>query len=397
MDRRRRRTGSRRADAAPGARIGGWRTLRGATGRRGPRRGGRAGGRSIVVDDRHPGAGSGAERALAVDPLPATGGAGDGVAWALIDAHGAVTTPDGAAAVRERLAAGSFFWLDVLRPGEDDVKRLGEVFGFHPLALEDTSRFDQRPKLEDYPGYSLLVLYGSAPDDDGLVEVHVFTAETYLVTVRRDDCPAFTRLIDRAQRRGDVDLGDGMLLYRIADGLVDSFFPALSELDDTIDALSAEILESPSSRHLSDVFGIKRDLVNLRKVIAPQRDLFSGIVSGVEHIPGVSEETSRYFRDVYDHLIRLADLVDTYRDLLSTTADLYLATIGNRRDQVMKQLTVIATVFLPITFLTGFFGQNFSYLTDHLIGGQEAFAVGVAIQIATAVGILAFFRLRRWI
>jgi magnesium transporter len=320
-----------------------------------------------------------------------------GAVWALIDAHGAVTSGDGGKTVRERLAEGSFFWLDVLRPQEADIQRLGSTFGFHPLALEDTSLFHQRPKLEDYPGYSFLVLYGASPDDDGLVEVHVFTAPNYVVTVRHDGCPAFERLIERAHRRADVDLADGMLLYRIADGLVDSFFPALGEMDDTIDTLSAQILEAPRTDHLSRVFEIKRDLMNLRKVIAPQRDLFAAIVSGVEQIPGVGEETNRYFRDVYDHLIRLADLVDAYRDLLASTADLYLATVGNRRDQVMKQLTVIATVFLPISFLTGFFGQNFSYLTDHLIGGREAFLVGVGIQVATVIGILAFFRVRRWI
>ncbi len=320
-----------------------------------------------------------------------------GVVWALVDGHGAVTTSDGAAAVQERLATGSYFWLDVLRPSEEDIRRLGETFGFHPLALEDTSVFDQRPKLEDYPGYSFLVLYGSSPDEDGLVEVHVFTAPHYVVTVRHDGCPAFDRLIDRAHRRGDVDLADGMLLYRISDSLVDSFFPALGEIDDTIDEISAAILESPSSEQLARVFEIRRDLVHLRKVISPQRDLFAAIVSGVETLPGVTEETTRYFRDVYDHLIRLGDLVDTYRDLLASTADLYLATVGNRRDQVMKQLTVIATVFLPISYLTGFFGQNFSYLTDHLIGGREAFVVGVAIQVLTAIGILVFFRLRRWV
>jgi magnesium transporter len=320
-----------------------------------------------------------------------------GTVWKLIDAHGAVTAGDGEQTVRDRLASGSFFWLDVLRPDAAAIERLGDVFGFHPLALEDTSVFHQRPKLEDYPGYSFLVLYGSAPDADGLVEVHVFTAPGYVVTVRHDGCPAFDRLIERAHRRADVDLADGMLLYRIADGLVDSFFPALGEMDDTIDALSAEILEAPATHQLSQVFEIKRDLMNLRKVIAPQRDLFAAIVSGVEEIPGVGEETTRYFRDVYDHLIRLADLVDAYRDLLASTADLYLANVGNRRDQVMKQLTVIATVFLPITFLTGFFGQNFSYLTDHLIGGREAFLVGVGIQILTVIGILAFFRVRRWI
>ena len=317
--------------------------------------------------------------------------------WALVDEHGLAATTSDAGAVRQRLESGRFFWLDLLDPGNDEIEKLGELFGFHPLALEDTRTFRQRPKIEDYPGYSFLVLYGAASDDDGLVEVHAFAGPDYVVTVRRDDCTAFATVLDRTRRRKDANLGDGMLLYRIADALVDSFFPALSELDDTIDTLSAEILESPTNEHLGQVFELKQRLVDLRKVISPQRDLFAQIISGVETIPGVTDETSRYFRDVYDHLIRLADLVDTYRDLLSATADLYLATVGNRRDQVMKQLTVIATVFLPITFLTGFFGQNFGYLTSHLLGSGLAFTVGVAIQVLTVVVILLVFRLRRWI
>ena len=148
------------------------------------------------------------------------------------------------------------------------------------------------------------------------------------------------------------------------DGLTDSFFPSLSELDERIDTLQAEIFASPREQQLQEVFSMKQRLVGVRRVITPQRDMFAQLVGGVVELPGMSDETTRYFRDVYDHLIRLSDMIDSYRDLLTGVIDVYLSTVANRRDQIIKQLTVLAAVLLPITYITGFFGQNFGYMVD---------------------------------
>ena len=314
----------------------------------------------------------------------------------LVDAGGAVLSAPERDDIAARVRGKSFFWLDAHGPTSRDVAMLGDVFGFHPLALEDSAEFGQRPKIETYDDYAFLVVYGAAADDEGLVEVHCFSAEHYLVTVRHDDCPAFVNLHKRYLARPDTLDDEAMLLYHVVDGLTDSFFPSLSELDDRIDALQAEIFANPKEEQLQEVFAMKQRLVAVRRVITPQRDMFAQLVGRVVDLPGTSDETTRYFRDVYDHLIRLSDMIDSYRDLLSGVIDVYLSTVANRRDQIMKQLTVLASVILPITFITGFFGQNFGFMVRH-VGSPTAFVLGTVLQVLTVIGILSFFKRRRWL
>jgi magnesium transporter len=320
----------------------------------------------------------------------------EGTHWSLVDIKGAVLAAPTREDIQERLEGGVFFWLDIHAPNDDDITLMREVFGFHPLALEDSSTFNQRPKIDAYDDFALLVVYGSTHDEDDLVEVHCFTSERFLVTVRRDGCPAFNKLQHRYMERGDALHDETMLLYHVVDGLVDSFFPALAELDDRIDDLESEIHDDARDEQLKEIFQLKRRLVGLRKMVTPMRDMFAQLVGGVTEIPGMSHDSERYFRDIYDHLIRLTDMIDSYRDLLSGATDVYLATIADRRDQVMKQLTIIATVFLPITFITGFFGMNFGWMIRQ-IGSGAAFTIGVAVMLGTVVGILAFFRQRKWL
>jgi magnesium transporter len=315
----------------------------------------------------------------------------------LVDATGDVLSAPTREDIEQRLKSHTYFWLDLHQPSADDVAMLGKVFGFHPLALEDSANFDQRPKIDPYDTYAFMVVYGATPDDDGLVEVHCFSAEHYLVTVRHDDCPAFVNLQKRYMARPDTLNDESMLIYHVVDGLTDSFFPSLSDLDERIDTLQAEIFANPHEEQLQEVFAMKQRLVGVRRVITPQRDMFAQLVGRVVDLPGVNDETTRYFRDVYDHLIRLSDMIDSYRDLLTGIIDVYLATVANRRDQIMKQLTVLAVIFLPVTYITGFFGQNFGYMINHMIASPTALVLGTLLQVVTVVAILAFFKRRQWI
>jgi magnesium transporter len=298
--------------------------------------------------------------------------------------------------VVELLANGGFFWLDLDQPDEEDFSILREVFEFHPLAIEDSEHFGQRAKIEDYDDFVFLVVYGASPDDDRLVEVHCFYSERFLVTVHRDDCPAFAEIRRRFQKRKEPIHRPSLLLYRIVDGLVDSFFPILAAFDDRIDELENEIFLRADDRQLQEIFRMKRMLVGMRKAISPQRDAFAGLMGGVAELPGLAEGDERYFRDVYDHLIRISDLIDSYRDLLTSAMDVYLSTVSNRLNAVMKQLAIIATIFLPLAWLTGFFGQNFGYLVRS-IGGWEAFVgLGVGTELVALAILLAWFRRRGW-
>jgi magnesium transporter len=297
--------------------------------------------------------------------------------------------------VERLLAGGSFFWIDVAQPNEADYAILRDVFKFHPLAVEDSEKFDQRAKIDDYDDYVFIVVYGAVPDDDRLVEVHCFYSEKFLVTVHRDDAPAFTEVRQRYVQRKKVD-DPGRLLYRIIDALVDSFFPILADFDDRIDELENQTFLNASDAQLQEIFQMKRLLVGMRKAITPQRDMFAGLIGGVAELPGMSEEDERYFRDIYDHLIRISDLIDTYRDLLTSSMDVYLSTVSNRLNSVMKQLTIMATVFLPLTFVTGFFGQNFGWMVGHIGSGPVFFGLGIGLEIVTVAALFTIFKKRGW-
>ncbi len=301
--------------------------------------------------------------------------------------------------IRDHLTRDHFFWLDLTNPSPDDLTRLGGLFGFHPLALEDTEHFHQRPKLDNYGDYVFLVFYGGwgehSGDEDPLREVHMFISGQYLITLHREALPSLDR--QREQLDGRVLHSEQFLLYRVLDALTDSFFPVLADMDDEIDDLEQAVLQNPTDAQLGRLFALKRTLVTMRKVVSPQRDLFARSIDQIGELPGFELDEQDYFRDIYDHLIRISDLIDSYRDLLSGATDLYLSTVSNRQNEVMKQLAVIATVFLPLGFITGFFGQNFGFMVNHLLNATWSFfALGLGSIVATVIGLLFLFRRRGW-
>jgi magnesium transporter len=271
---------------------------------------------------------------------------------------------------------------------------LRDVFNIHPLAVEDAHEFNQRPKVEDYDDFVYIVAYGSLGLDEPMVEVHCFYAEHFFVTVHRDKVPAIADACAALNRMyTDRRL---VALYRLLDALVDSMFPFLTAFDDRIDELQDQIFAKPTNDQLATMFALKRQLVDMRKVVTPQRDMVNSMLSSVIPIPGMTTESERYVRDLYDHLIRISDMVDSYRDLLSGSLDAYMSVVSNRLNDVMKQLTIIATVFLPLSFLTGFFGQNFAWLVNRL-GSLGAFlGLGLGTEVLAVAGLLLMFRRRGW-
>jgi magnesium transporter len=317
----------------------------------------------------------------------------------IIDREGPVPEA-GRADVEKRLRAGTFFWLDILRPDQADYAMLRELFRFHPLALEDAEHLGQRAKLDDYDKFQFLVVYGAATEtaeEDDLVEVHCFLSERFLVSVHRDESPAFEDVrrwcLAQPARAGEAVA----TLYRLVDELVDSFFPVLADFDDRIDVLEDSVFRRPDEAQLQEIFRMKRTLVGFRKAITPERDLFARLVTGALTLPGMTPDAEHYYRDVYDHLIRISDLIDSYRDLMTGTMDVYLSTVSNRLNSVMKTLTIIATIFMPLTWLTGFFGQNFGFLVQHIGSGATFVGLGLVLEVA-AVGFLVYlFRRRGWL
>ena len=322
--------------------------------------------------------------------------------WHDVRVTGFLIEKDGSAAPADRetvqrlLDKGELLWFDLYRPDADELGMLATVFGIHQLAIDDAEKFGQRPKLEDYDDFTQLVAYGVQDGTDDLVEVHFFYSTRYLVTVRHGDCAAFAAGRNRLAHRAKP-VSRLLLMHHILDELTEGFFPVLSSFDDRIDQLQDEIFAKPTDEQLAELFNRKRWLIGVRKVITPQRDLVASLVDGVAELPGMTREIERYYRDLYDHLIRVSDLVDSYRDLLTGSMDAYLSTVSNRLNAIMKQLTLIATIFLPLSFLTGFFGQNFAWMIQR-IGSLGAFLlVGLGTELVVVAGMLVVFGRRGWL
>jgi magnesium transporter len=303
--------------------------------------------------------------------------------------------------VQAALAGTDFFWLDLDDDATDGAVSdlLTNQFKFHHLAVQSAERFDQRPRIDTYDGFVYLVGRGADPNHTGKAEVHCFWTDRYAVTVHRADCAAVVHV---RHWLGDHPLNavaspQLVVVYLVVGGLVDGFFPVLSEFDDKIDTLEDDILKAPTEAQLGELFQMKRSLMEMRKIVAPERDMIASINGGVTDIPGLTEEGQRYFRDLYDHLIRVADQVDNYRDLLSSVMDTHLSTVSNRLNVVMKQLTIIATIFLPLSFLTGFFGQNFGYLVRHIMSPWTFIVFGIGVEAAAVIVLVVLFYKRHWI
>jgi len=304
-------------------------------------------------------------------------------------------TPQG---VTELLTSGEFFWLSIETVDDASRELLLKTFGFHPLAVEDAVRFGQRPKIDEYDEITYWVAHGL--DDDGaLAEVHMFIGKTYVVTVSPHCERLFHEVHQRLEHHPPKDVSPMAITvaYLVIDHLVDSYFVPLAELDDRIDTLEDDILKQPTEAQLGDLFAMKRQLVSYRKSITPQRDLMARVLSGVGSLDQMTDEDLRYFRDLYDHLIRISDLVDSYRDLVTGAVDTHISMVSNRLNVVMKQLTIIATVFLPLSFLTGFFGQNFAFMVNGPQSTTWGFWVfGIGIEVAATVGLMFYGRRNGW-
>jgi magnesium transporter len=296
-------------------------------------------------------------------------------------------------AIAELLKRDEYFWLDLADLGEKEVAGLKDIFGFHPLALEDTVKRGQRPKLDDFGEYMFLVYYGAEESERGdveLVEVHAFLSGGYIVTTHRRRCAALEEVRERLAAQ--PPRSEQFVVYRVLDGLTDTFFPVLERLDDRIERLDAAIFDRATPRQLEEITVLRRELVELRRIVTPQRDLLARGIDDILEIPGLEVDSRNYFRDVYDHSIRISDQIDSYRDLLSGSRDAYLSVVSNRLNQITKQLTVMATIFLPLSFVVGFFGQNFKWLVVNIQSTGVFFALGIGSIVVSVVALLFWFR-----
>jgi magnesium transporter len=301
--------------------------------------------------------------------------------------------------VRRRLAEGdgTGFWLDIERPEEADYRLLLDDFRFHPLTVEDVQQQNQRPKLDQFSGYAFTVLFTAelAVDELAIHEHHLYVSERWLVSVHHEPARPLEDVRARLRESPDLTRGKlGFLQYLVVDALVECLYPTLDQMDETIDQLEEGILTVATPASLGRLVALKHDVTDLRRILGPQRDVFQRLLThSLDH---VDTELALYWRDVYEHLARQYESVDSLRDLMTGAMDVYLSTVSNRLNTTVKQLTLIACVFLPLTFITGFFGMNFATLV-RLISSPLSLALGVVLMAATLTGQLYLFRRWGWI
>ncbi len=298
---------------------------------------------------------------------------------------------------------GVLRWVDLTSPDAAQLELLRERFDFHPLTIEDCSHLDQRPKLEEYRDHLFLVTQGFScrgdrVDELELQELHAFLGEDYLVTVHETPIAALEETWQRLCGEPKLfERGVDFAYYLVADGIVDDNFPILDRIADELEELEDSVLSSPRRKDLQRIFELKHHLVTMRKVLSPQRDVLGLLTKRGD--ARVSERTAVYLRDVYDHLVRINESIESSRDLLGNALEAYLSAVGQRTNEIMKYLTIMSAVFLPLAFVVGFFGQNFDNLpfvedwvhSDRLMWGMAVTCVAVPAVMLT------WFKRKNWL
>jgi magnesium transporter len=297
----------------------------------------------------------------------------------------------------EKSSKGSYTWIDIASPGEEDFLWLGNTYAFHPLTIEDCRQFDQRAKVQEYDSYLFITMavprHGSLYDDMDADELHAYLGADYLVTVHTEPLEALDLVRQRlATDKGKLKTSPDFLFYLLADQLIAGYFKIIDDLEDEIGILEDEIVASPDRDTLNRIFKLKQQLVYMRKTASPERDLFHAL-SG-QRFPLISHKTELYFRDTYDQVIRIYESIETSRDLLSNALDAYLSVVSNRLNDVMRRLTIIATIFMPLSFIVGFGGMNFTALP---FDSPIAFAFLMALIVLTPLLMAIWFWRRSYV
>jgi magnesium transporter len=287
-------------------------------------------------------------------------------------------------------------WIDLIDPTEAELERLQRTFEFHPLSIEDSSHFRQRAKIDPYEGYLFITLYSHRfdPQRHEILgdELHVFLGSNYLVTIHRAPLPALSRARERYERENEsYKKGPDFFLYLIGDELVDSYFPLLDEIETQIDELEEEVEQDPSNRVMRSIFALKQELIHLRKAAGPQREVFNAL--STRHYDLIDRRLAVYFQDVYDHIVRIYEMIETHRDLLGNALDAYYSATSSRLNEVMKRLTLIATIFMPLSVITGLGGVNFEHMP---FKSPVAFGILLASLLLVPVGMWFWFKNRKW-
>ena len=288
-------------------------------------------------------------------------------------------------------------WVDVADPTPEEITRLGQEFGFHPLALEDTIRGGQRPKLDSYDDYQFIVFYGLTSEDGRIAthEVDIFVAKHFLVSVHRSGLPAIEETAARWHANLDAlgNRGVGFLLYCLLDSLVDGYFPVMDDVSERADSLEETIILRGQPGLQAEILQLRRDLLKIRRVAGPERDVLNVLIR--RDPPLFSSREIVYFQDVYDHLLRITDSVDVYRDMLASVLDANLSMVSYNLNVLVKRLTSFSIILMSMSLVAGIYGMNFVFMPE--LDWRLGYPFALALMVAIAAAEVALFRRIGWL
>lgn len=280
------------------------------------------------------------------------------------------------------------------------IAKLGECFGIHPLVLEDIANTDQRPKFEDYGKYIYVVLRMFYPDSSnaGAVkseQVSVILGKGFVISFQEEEGDVFDPVRERIRKnKGAIrKSGPDYLLYSLLDAIVDNYFVVLEKVGEQVETIELGLASNPTEKMLRNIHSLKRETIYLRKAVWPLREVINGLIRSGSKL--IQKQTATYLRDVYDHTIHVIDTVETYRDILSGMVDLYLSSVSNRLNEIMKVLTIIATIFIPLTFITGLYGMNFEFMPE--LVHPYGYPAALFLMFLVALVMFLYFRKKKWI
>ena len=294
----------------------------------------------------------------------------------------------------------SISWINVDGLHEIDVvEKLGKAFDIHPLVLEDILNTDQRPKIEDYDRYIFLVLKMLYVDEK-TKEIHseqvsLILGNNYVISFQETIGDVFDTVRDRIRSsKGRIrKMGADYLAYALMDAIIDNYYVILEKIGEKIESMQEDIISNPDPETLNHIYKLKRDMIYLRKSVWPLREVINGLLR--EESKLIKKSTHIYLRDLYDHTIQVIDTIETYRDMVSGMLDIYMSSISNKMNEVMKVLTIFAAIFIPLTFIVGVYGMNFHHMPE--LSYTWAYPAVWIVIILVAVSLLGYFKHKKWI
>lgn len=291
-------------------------------------------------------------------------------------------------------------WMDIQGLGSETVlKQVGEIFNLHPLLLEDVVNVPQRPKLEDYNNQLLVIsqMVRLKEDESGFdtEQVSFVLGKRYLLSFQEEelqDCFEIVRDRIRTSQGRVRKSGADYLTYLLLDTIIDGYFPVVEHYEDRIEALEDAIISNPDRDTMQEIYDVRRELLALRRLIWPMRNVLHLLMR--DHHGIVSDEVQIYFRDSYDHVIQILEIIEAYRELAASLMDVYMSTMGNKLNEIMKFLTVISTIFIPLTFIVGVYGMNFENMPE--LKGEWSYFMVWLVMLAVAGGLIFYFWRKGW-